>query len=83
MNGTTVLDAFFTYTLLFDSQTRCVALSLPHHGDQSERLLRAMEERNSRTAGIGLKHWNHKCKNCFKTVTDKETGAVCESYYIS
>lgn len=79
MNGTTVLDSFFIYALLNDCQKRDTKLILPHHGEQSERLLRAMEEKNSRTAGVGLNHWNHRCGECFKRVTDKETGLECKT----
>lgn len=78
MNGTTVLDSFFTSTLLQDAEFTGRPLLLPHHGDQANRLLQAMEERNRKSAGTGLRHWNHRCDECFKVIKDETTGEECE-----
>lgn len=78
MNGTTILDTFFIHTILQSHQLFEVCLKLPHHGEQSERLLEAMEERNRRVAGTGLNHWGHRCNECFKEIRDDVSGNECE-----
>lgn len=69
-----ILECFFLYSLLLDCRGEGTPLALPHNVHQTHRLLSALDSRNSKIAEQGLTHWHHRCKMCFKTITNEETG---------
>lgn len=73
-----VLDCFFLYSLLVSYSKEGRALSLPHRGEQSCRLVSALDERNKSSAGTGLPHWGHKCDMCHPMVLDPLSGTECK-----
>ncbi|KAI0049302.1 hypothetical protein FA95DRAFT_1489519 [Auriscalpium vulgare] len=73
----TVWDSFFMHALLRDSQKREQALSLPHHGLQSQRFNLALAERNYRMAGTGQEMWAHACKGCMKVIVADDGQTYC------
>ena len=47
-------------------------LELPHHGDNRDRLLNALEDRNQIMAGTGQEQWAHACDDCEKITRPTE-----------
>lgn len=78
LTPTTILDAFLMHSLLIESAREEKPLQLPHHGEQSSRLVGAMNERNLKSAGVGLHHWAHRCDLCHVPVVDSDTGIESE-----
>ncbi|RDX54688.1 hypothetical protein OH76DRAFT_1340898, partial [Lentinus brumalis] len=66
LSSETVWHAFYLHALLLDCERRSDILHLPHAGPHSARLLRALEARNLRMAGLGQPQWAHACDECEK-----------------
>ena len=52
--------------LLNDSQSRNVQLSIPHDGEQKDRFMVAMQERNERLIVEGQEELPHACHDCMR-----------------
>lgn len=83
VDGTLILDCFLLYAILLGKEESGVPLELPHHSERAHRLTTVLNERNRESADVGLRHWSHRCNDCFKTVTEEGTGARCECSYPS
>ncbi|KAJ7034009.1 hypothetical protein C8F04DRAFT_956939, partial [Mycena alexandri] len=68
LQPTTVWDSFFLHALLRDFTKRDFALSVPHHGSNTDRLNMALEMRNTWMVGTGQDLWAHACTKCQKIV---------------
>ncbi len=56
--------------LLKDHESRGSALCVPHTGDQKDRFLGAIRERNLRMRRAGQPEWAHYCERCTQKYLD-------------
>ncbi|KAK0217792.1 hypothetical protein IW262DRAFT_1463032 [Armillaria fumosa] len=68
MTGEMVYDAFFLHGLLLHHFNQHSRLSVPHGGQQRDRLMEVLEERNIRMVGTGQEQWAHRCKICMHLI---------------
>jgi hypothetical protein len=81
MDTDTVLDTFFSYSLMLDHETMKTSLVLSHNASSNvECLALALQAHNSRFAGPGQPEWNHACDLCTKVSSD-QNGNLDESIW--
>ncbi|KAF8131119.1 hypothetical protein EV363DRAFT_1144981, partial [Boletus edulis] len=61
-----VWDAFVLQALLDDHQSRNMCLVVPHDGDQQDRFVLAMQDRNQRIVIDGQEELSHACYGCMR-----------------
>ncbi|KAJ7587970.1 hypothetical protein C8J56DRAFT_940606 [Mycena floridula] len=61
-----IYEAFFVNALLRHHDRVGTTLSLPHRGNQSDRLTAALQARNQLMVGTGQEMWAHACKGCMR-----------------
>lgn len=83
LQGPHVYYAFFLHALLRDKNRRGEILSLPHAGNQADRLTQALYDRNVRFQGTGQPQWAHACDKCTSFFRDSENQLRASSYLIS
>ncbi|KAJ2915278.1 hypothetical protein MD484_g5125, partial [Candolleomyces efflorescens] len=82
LDGEEVSDAFLIISLLEDCNRRNTVLSVPHGGLQSQRFIKAIQERNLRMRLYGLPQVDHACDKCVRIIKgdgnegDREVSAV-------
>ncbi|KAK0460479.1 uncharacterized protein EV420DRAFT_1267553 [Desarmillaria tabescens] len=76
MTGEMVYDVFFLHGLLLDHFNQHSRLSVPHGGQQWDRLTEALEKHNIHMVGTGQEHWAHRCKICMHLICGPD-GKLC------
>lgn len=74
-----VWDAFVLLALLEDRQLEKKRLVVPNDGEQSERFLAAMQERNLRMRTVGQPELRHTCAKCVKVRYSEKEQKLSES----
>ncbi|TFK45431.1 hypothetical protein OE88DRAFT_1721508 [Heliocybe sulcata] len=67
-----VWDGFLILSLLEDYTRRDELLRVPHTGDQKDRYLDAVRERNLRFCRSGQPEWAHYCEKCMAFSKDED-----------
>ncbi|KAG8916709.1 hypothetical protein FRC02_003630 [Tulasnella sp. 418] len=62
-----VWDSFIIPALIEDAESRGLPLELDHSGQQRERMVEAMRQRNNRIIDEGQPELRHACKGCVTT----------------
>lgn len=72
LTGTHVWDAFILQALLEDRIRNSTILQIPHVGNQDERFMAAMQERNERIILEGQDEMPHYCDRCMRVYQNED-----------